>query len=1141
MAVGGDGAGLLAAAAGEKWLQAGETVQYWSTSKGKWVAAVVKAVDSKGSVQISVKPKAWLSLQEQASKVRVGPSAKVAPSELAAGPPQRLNANLPQGGSNGISRSFREAGNGQANSSSSGGRNSVLSGKTKAADGTEASAGAGQSRALYSMFSGWDARRQNEGSGASGVSSGAEASPPQALEPAAGTATTRQQQKRSGADQVDVPANAAGQMPALKVFKDHTKEIKQYALALLQQPQRSVRKKVPSLLWRVFYRVIRDLSSQLKQLKDPRSAPKANGSASGGVAAGGKEDVKKVESDLTAALSEAEGCLQMVCSAMYRRIRAAELTATSGDASAAAASSARLHARLQAAGQLSTMLADVERYRANAGIGNTQEALNRAERLYYAALGACPELGQAFNQRGLLAAQRGDRLKAVRCGFHSLLCSFPFPNSKENLLVWLSQVATQGTGKATKCSARAPLCELQRRLLQLAGNSAMALSEGAQLGELVARAQDGLKEAVTAVQTEQSASASLGAPSKELDWLLEVLMITVCSAIYHVCGPPVPGTPTPGSPSTAPRAKVLSDSSPGFWAWDWLVRLGLCLADEVEAQGRDTEQEPLETPLLAPLALLSLLSALRLPDLWRAAAAAPLRDALRGLANMGAWGLDDAMLLQLSLPEDTVTTGLLRLPIVTETPADGTEVLVFSNSSARPAPVPEEDEELSDEEVVYCAPVMKTASPQKEAPVEALELPGPQFTVTGSVSRPAPAPQHLQSAVRRARLRFCLGAGLGKGGSAVPPLPGGAQDREVQQLDEEVASAERCDSKWVEADSAALGARDDLVREDVSADPYDFNWHEADTSAYGMRDDLVREDDDDDYMDFYADQGETLEELGEEPDLWDTPDGPADPNDYGDWPTGIMPEAWAQPELTGGLPQDDAILVVGPASMTLPPHGLAPMSGPPEDDAILAIGPPSMNVPRASSPPVSLPPDVASMAAAAAANAAAAAIAAWTPPPGLGGPQDFGGFQREAARCAAALASDAVMGTRTPAASAGSVPNASAERPLHSPPPGLAEAAQPPWGEVGGCGAPWSLGGFGQASNGRPPPSMAFGGYDTYSPPLVDLGFLDEDPVVDGPVSRNSEQQAPPGRGGRRDLPPPPSDAPPMPPPPGLGHPQVQT
>ena len=367
-------------------LRKGQTVKYWSTSRSKWVGAVVNAVDEQGAVRLSVKPHVWVGRLEQAAKVRQEPS----PGQAAELPNARADKGYP---------------------------------RQPAAAAADPRRQPDKSRQLFSLFAEWDAKRPRDAplGDSDAAEVGLAASKAPEASPSAATVSARAVARLASEDLGAPTSSAAPARPLeLRVFASSMKELRQFEMAVLDQPQRSMRKRVTSLIWRIFYREIRSKAAELKKLQEhSREKQPANGSGTPRVVA-----AKRAGAELEAALSEAEAYLQRLCSAVQRRVDTAQASSGSEAQTSpkvdALKPDARHQARLHCVGQLHTMLADIERYRAMHGVGDAPRALQRAEQLYCSALEAFPQIGQAFNQRGLLAAFRGDHLGAVLCGFRIL-------------------------------------------------------------------------------------------------------------------------------------------------------------------------------------------------------------------------------------------------------------------------------------------------------------------------------------------------------------------------------------------------------------------------------------------------------------------------------------------------------------------------------------------------------------------------------------------------------------------------------------------------------------------------------------------------------------------------------------------------
>ncbi|CAE8601194.1 unnamed protein product, partial [Polarella glacialis] len=473
----------------------------------------------------------------------------------------------------------------------------------------------------------------------------------------------------------------------------------------------------------------------------------------------------------------------------------------------------------------------------------------------------------------------------------------------------------------------------------------------------------------------------------DLDWLLEILMISTCSATYHSwnCRRSADNSTSvsaiSGCDGGGPQGCRVSRSVlVADVAWDWVVRLGLCLTEKAKAHGADTL-------LLAPLALLAVLCAVLLPGLWRGTSAAPLRDAIENMQIPH--GDEDLSLLRMSLPEDILATGLVQLPILGPASsakqasraagtAFGGTAQHFQDASVetptRTLPEEAENDDVSEDEVVLCSPVVRIASPlkakQHSPPTDDMKV----GTKVQSVSAdPAsfcmPAPDHLHAAVRRARVRYALRA------SASP--------------------------ETVEAYAPVTAlSKTSLVKGDSLKHQI---FKEVSPTPSPVPEEDFEEESEESHCDSVMHQGNESFFFGQAP---------------------------AQTGLSFASRAD-----VPPMAMEANPffgQGLMQMYG--------------------------LHPDIASMAAAAAASAAAAAVAAWSPPSGFVGAQELEAMQHEAAMCAAALASGAFHGRP--------MPSLRSER------------------ETAGR----QLGPEGHVFRG-PPPGLT---EDWCSPPMVDLGFLDD-------------------------------------------------
>ena len=250
-----------------------------------------------------------------------------------------------------------------------------------------------------------------------------------------------------------------------------------------------------------------------------------------------------------------------------------------------------------------------------------------------------------------------------------------------------------------------------------------------------------------------------GSPGVDLRWLLEVVVVSVCAAVHHGSGaaaqkaaadsargpagydahPVLEDAQAPGVPVASRRPL----GGPAAEAWDWLMRLGSAVAAQAEAQGP-------ESPLLAPLALQALLCARLLPGPWVGAGAETLQlhAALQRLLPDGREAESEG-LLHLSLPEDALAVGLVRLPPAPLCPAGRAPGSARARREGRKRE--DEAEDGSSDEVVMCSPVMQQLSLAAGKP-RASALPDVDAQASSEQT-----PEPLQGRVRLARLRRLLG------------------------------------------------------------------------------------------------------------------------------------------------------------------------------------------------------------------------------------------------------------------------------------------------------------------------------------------------------------------------------------------------
>ncbi|CAK0907279.1 unnamed protein product, partial [Prorocentrum cordatum] len=247
-----------------------------------------------------------------------------------------------------------------------------------------------KSKELFSMFSRWDSTRPKEAADEAVAEQPMPAhwqrpstvhtvQQPQAQQPPPRLPPQQQVQQQQQQQQQQPPPLGQQAAGTDQVFAASAEQLKALEAAILEQPGRAVRKKVPSLIWRVFYREIRELAGELKRLQ-----------GRGGGGAASAPSVARLQGRLAAALAEAEASLQRLCSAVQRRVSASEAGAAAADEAGREAPRLRatLRAQLQCLGQIHIMLADIERYRFMHSVGDPAEALNRAQGLYCSALEA---------------------------------------------------------------------------------------------------------------------------------------------------------------------------------------------------------------------------------------------------------------------------------------------------------------------------------------------------------------------------------------------------------------------------------------------------------------------------------------------------------------------------------------------------------------------------------------------------------------------------------------------------------------------------------------------------------------------------------------------------------------------------------
>eukprot|EP00928_Gymnodinium_smaydae_P027474 TRINITY_DN21244_c0_g1_i1.p1 TRINITY_DN21244_c0_g1~~TRINITY_DN21244_c0_g1_i1.p1 ORF type:complete len:766 (+),score=167.06 TRINITY_DN21244_c0_g1_i1:29-2299(+) len=645
-------------------LSIGQGVKYWSTSQERWIDAVVVSVDARGAVQLDVKRGAWISRLAQAAKVR----ADVAGVDLDGARGAVVKGSRTRGPLDDDCGIVPQLHSTPASSSSASASASASTCAQRAGVVTG-------SREMFASFSAWDARRQ-----------------------------------RSEA-QEEARAEAEGCL----------RRVLKLEMALLQHPLAAMKNRVPSLLWRELYQVIRDRAAALQAERQAGSAGTAAAEA------------------LASFLDDVEVRLLNLCSSVDRR------------ATAAAAGHGRSpelrRALLHCVSLLHTMLADVERYRWTYEIGvSPSDALRRAERLYGSALEAFPQLGHTFNQRGLLAAHLDDYLGAVFFGFRAVLCTCSFANSRQNLLLWLGRASSVQNSARTECLAA---CAQSLRGL-LSGD----VEDSALLEE---RAASAFRKVLGMdVTVEHGGSV---APALEGEWLLQFVMVNVCAALHFAYEARLLGCEPYATEPALEALRCTGSVGSGDCtaaAWRLVVALAACLASRCAANACEGASED---AALAALALLAVLCARLLPGSWDGATS--LHQSLRALvsdcevltdseeASQEATAANAPRLLQ-ALPEDHYARGLLLLlpeaaaveaRVSAEAPACGG---VTASASG------EDNEDEDEDEVVLLAPVVaETSAASPDGPSAASRT-------AAAATAAAPSVELSLRQIRLLRLAACL-------------------------------------------------------------------------------------------------------------------------------------------------------------------------------------------------------------------------------------------------------------------------------------------------------------------------------------------------------------------------------------------------
>eukprot|EP00929_Paragymnodinium_shiwhaense_P094474 TRINITY_DN55056_c0_g1_i2.p1 TRINITY_DN55056_c0_g1~~TRINITY_DN55056_c0_g1_i2.p1 ORF type:complete len:634 (+),score=97.74 TRINITY_DN55056_c0_g1_i2:140-2041(+) len=600
-------------------LSIGQPVKYWSTSQGRWIPATVSVAGAGGAVQLNVKPKVWMSRLEQAARVRRCSSADVekergvgAQTSAPASPGDPHSSGYPSKTGQ-VQTPPRKPITPSTPTTplewlSGGDAMPALPGTAPTSpNGVNCQANsepkAEKSHELFHLFSEWQSKKQQT-----------------------------DQKKKEGQDA------SARMLAANRGVRLRADQLRPLEAALLQQPARAMQGRVLQQIWRVFYSEIHERITELKKAKDTATGEEK------------EEDAEALESaliSLSAILEETEMCLQRLCASAHKRLVHTQSppqgAASSSSDTGGAARAASLRVWQMCTGQLHVMLADIERYRAIHGVRTASDSLHRAEQLYWSALEVFPQIGQAYNQLGLLAAQRNDHITAVVCGFRALVCAVPFPSCRENLLAWLERVAESGTGiipdsSGSRCISSA--CHLQRDLLR---------GDAAQAEEFIWRTCDELRTAL--------ASSNAAAAISSGTWLTDLVLINVCSAVYHVQrgqGKSVKEAPQDANHDNITSIPLSLDEREPATATDPIsMVVKSLLARFRESLAEAATDEEIATDVLKPLVLLSLLCGdlLSIKADWEPSTYADDENS------------DSNSLLRYALPEDSMVRGLLTTPL----------------------------------------------------------------------------------------------------------------------------------------------------------------------------------------------------------------------------------------------------------------------------------------------------------------------------------------------------------------------------------------------------------------------------------------------------------------------------------------------
>eukprot|EP00929_Paragymnodinium_shiwhaense_P099750 TRINITY_DN61574_c0_g2_i1.p1 TRINITY_DN61574_c0_g2~~TRINITY_DN61574_c0_g2_i1.p1 ORF type:complete len:1487 (-),score=301.15 TRINITY_DN61574_c0_g2_i1:120-4580(-) len=312
--------------------------------------------------------------------------------------------------------------------------------------------------------------------------------------------------------------------------------------------------------------------------------------------------------------------------------------------------------------QIWIYLADLNRYRAaQAETPAAQsKALQIAQRLYWQAVLKFPHNGHAFNQLGLLACSRGERLTGVHCFYRALLCAFPFDSlaSLRQRLAEIGRASLSSDGEEDEDEevmhmeppvtprefCEQAFCRLHILLLECCAPAEIA----------------SLMEETGAFFLDCLRNASVAAREGMSTWSVQLLLVTVCAVLHHAgLTRDKPRLAVPRLLELGPLVtrEQLLNSAESLGAWRLLRRLGAALTAAIEGP---------DSALWAPLALFTHICR-HLPIWHDPGEMGALQERLRRLLQHCALSAKtdpsvERFALQVQLPEDDELYGVLHVP-----------------------------------------------------------------------------------------------------------------------------------------------------------------------------------------------------------------------------------------------------------------------------------------------------------------------------------------------------------------------------------------------------------------------------------------------------------------------------------------------